>query len=273
MSRLCQCLRAIPGVPKRCGIAFLAWVVVAAYLPAFPLPDAAVAVKGAGCDQSRTRRYVVAAVICEDEYRAKETLPKFLKELATAEPLRPWILLGDEKKTSIPGLETIDQADLVVLFIRRATLPAVQLEGLRRYLSLGKPLVALRTSSHAFENWKEFDREVLGGNYRGHYGQTAEGTRIFGVPTAREHPVLRGLPEAFVSRGTLYRTSPLRPDATVLLEGQVVNHPPEPVAWVRQYGKAKVFYTSLGHPNDFENPAFRTLLANGVRWALEIPNP
>ena len=43
---------------------------------------------------------------------------------------------------------------------------------------------------------------------------------------------------------------------------------PEPVAWVSAGpGGGRVFYTSLGHPGDFEVPAFRTMLRNAVYWA------
>ncbi|MCP5519905.1 MAG: ThuA domain-containing protein, partial [Verrucomicrobiales bacterium] len=46
--------------------------------------------------------------------------------------------------------------------------------------------------------------------------------------------------------------------------------PAEPVAWTRLYGpkQARVFYTSLGHPDDFKEAGFRRLLLNGVLWAM-----
>ena len=45
----------------------------------------------------------------------------------------------------------------------------------------------------------------------------------------------------------------------------------EPVAWTRQYGQSRVFFTSLGHPGDFQSPAFCTLLINALHWAMEKP--
>jgi type 1 glutamine amidotransferase len=42
---------------------------------------------------------------------------------------------------------------------------------------------------------------------------------------------------------------------------------PEPVAWVNSSSKSRVFYTSLGHADDFKLPAFTRLLENGIRWA------
>jgi type 1 glutamine amidotransferase len=42
------------------------------------------------------------------------------------------------------------------------------------------------------------------------------------------------------------------------------------MAWTHDYNGARVFYT-LGHPQDFETPAFRQLLLNAVDWALKLP--
>jgi len=69
----------------------------------------------------------------------------------------------------IPELEAIEDADLLVLGIRRTTLPEAQLNRFKRYFRPGRAVVAVRTTSHAFENWKAWDPEVLGGNYHSHY--------------------------------------------------------------------------------------------------------
>jgi type 1 glutamine amidotransferase len=56
-----------------------------------------------------------------------------------------------------------------------------------------------------------------------------------------------------------------------LVIGSIPGRPEEPVAWVHAYGpkQARVFYTSLGHPDDFGQASFRRLLLNGLNWALE----
>lgn len=66
----------------------------------------------------------------------------------------------------------------------------------------------------------------------------------------------------------LYEVPPLRTGAEPLHLGTVTGHPPEPVAWtfVRADG-GRSFYTSLGVPADFQNPAFARLLRHGVLWA------
>ena len=167
-------------------------------------------------------------------------------------------------------------------------LPKQQLDALRRYLDAGKPLVALRTASHAFAamstyppgyqtpegraEWPEFDAEVLGGNYHGH-GSNEAGTDVANVAAAADHPILAGLkPERWHSPGSLYYTSPIAKDATLLQVG-AESGKTEPLTWVRQYKGGRVFYSGLGHWDDFEVPQFRRLLANAIFWAMDRPVP
>ena len=207
----------------------------------------------------------------EYEYHSKETLPEYAKELERQFDVQTTVLARpeDEKKHTISGLDALKDADLVVLYVRRMTLPEEELAQIKKYLEAGKPLVALRTSSHAFETWKEFDREVLGGNYKNHYGNKLK-TSVSIVPSAKESPLLTGV-SAFVSDGSLYKNTPLQPGAKPFLIGQVEGHAPEPVAWTHSFKANRVFYTSLGHPNDFKEESFRNLLRNGIAWALQRP--
>ena len=58
-----------------------------------------------------------------------------------------------------------------------------------------------------------------------------------------------------------------------LLIGTIPDKEPEPVAWTNQYKQARIFYTSLGHPDDFKNAPFRRMLINAVFWAMNKPIP
>jgi hypothetical protein len=76
--------------------------------------------------------------------------------------------------------------------------------------------------------------------------------------------------EKLIGAGSLYKVSPLEKGTAPLLIGAITGEPSEPVAWTHTYGakQARVFYTSLGHPDDFKNAEFRRLLLNGVAWAI-----
>lgn len=171
----------------------------------------------------------------------------------------------------LPGLENLERCDAMLLFTRRLTPSLQQLERIKRYCRGGRPIVALRTASHAFQNWLELDKEILGGDYQGHYGDTVP-THVEVAKGAEKHPVLAGF-APFVSSGSLYKNPKIAADTTVLLTGSIPSHS-EPVAWTRLNHGGRLVYCSLGHPNDFCQPAFRRFLVNALYWtARRDSNP
>jgi type 1 glutamine amidotransferase len=163
--------------------------------------------------------------------------------------------------------------------MRRRELPEAQLQGFKAYFEAGKPVVGVRTASHSFQNWLEFDKVVLGCNYGRHYGTGKDGEKtaitLFSKDAAA-HPILRGVVrdgESWQSTASLYRVTPLLEGTTPLLKGRWKTEPEEPVAWTNTHKGGRVFYTSLGHPDDFQDPHFRRLLLNGILWALDKPIP
>lgn len=211
----------------------------------------------------------IVLVSGEFEYNSAETLP-VLKTRLEAKLGAKCVYLArpaDPKAQTIAGLEALDTADLAIIFIRRMTLPDEQLAHFKKFAASGKPIIGLRTASHAFENWKEWDREVLGGNYQNHHNNKLA-TTVRVAAEAAEHPILKGVAKEFSSPGSLYRNSPLPDGSNVLLMGSVEGKPAEPVAWTHSYQGAPVFYTSLGHPAEFGTESFDRLVLNAVQWAL-----
>jgi type 1 glutamine amidotransferase/nicotinamidase-related amidase len=219
-------------------------------------------------------------VIHEKEYETDRTVPAFAEaELVQRFGWRCTYLMGDGLH-NIPGLEVLEDADLLFVSVRRQVLPTDDLAHIHAYCESGKPVVGIRTASHAFasrkgdtpegaEEWPEFDPEILGGNYHNHHGNSLIATARV-IDGARAHTILDGInTDTFETGGSLYKTSPLADTATSLIMGRVDGHPPEPVAWtnINRYG-GRVFYTSLGHVDDFVNPDFRRLLVNGIVWTL-----
>jgi type 1 glutamine amidotransferase len=143
-------------------------------------------------------------------------------------------------------------------------------------------LIGLRTACHAFDTrgsapqdyaeWPKFDPEVLGGNYNNHYGSGPKCT-VTPASDAQGHAILAGVKLPFTSDGSLYRVSPLASSTKPLLIGTIPDKEPEPVAWTNSYKQSRVFFTSLGHADDFKHPAFRRLLLNAVFWAMDRPLP
>ena len=229
----------------------------------------------------------VVFISAESEYGAAESLPGFAHELETKYGMCCEILQGStekkgENRNYIPGMEALADADLAVLFVRRRALPAADMKYFRDYIESGKPLIGLRTASHAFDTrgnapkgygeWPDLDPTVLGGNYHGHHGSGPTCT-VTPADGAKKHPILAGVKLPLASSGSLYEVRPLGKRTKQLLIGSIPDKESEPVAWTNKYGKSRVFYTSLGHPDDFKNGDFRRMLTNSVFWAMKKPVP
>jgi len=194
-----------------------------------------------------------------DSHRSLDGYEDYLQEQFPIQTMRAFA----PDKRRLPGWEQLADCDAVLVFARRLEIEGEPLAAIQEYCRQGRPLVGVRTASHAFQNWLEFDKEILGGNYRGHYDEGPE-CRIHVVAENAGHPVLAGF-ATYASEGSLYGNTGVADDATVLLEGSIPGHS-EPIAWTRKQNGGRVFYTSLGHPDDFAQPAFRRLLANGLLW-------
>lgn len=239
---------------------------------------------------AETGRPHVVFVTGDDEYRSEITMPMIASILEAKHGMRTTVLYAKptpQTKTNIEGLEALKTADLAVFFLRFRALPDDQLKIILQYTRSGKPLVGLRTTTHAFlypeghkhENLNDgFGIDVFGQKWITHHGHQSS-TDVSIVPTQSEHPILRGIERSFHGSSWLYVVAPLRGDCVPLLMGRTVNprngidHGPQPVAWTKTYQGARVFFTTLGHPEDFALPSARRLLINGIYWALgkEVP--
>jgi type 1 glutamine amidotransferase len=195
------------------------------------------------------------------EYESQASLQPFQAWLSATYDVSitaSWVSDGAQ---DLPEIEKIAETDLLLVFCRRLKLPEAQMALVRAHWEAGKPVVGLRTASHAFsrEENETFDRKVLGGNYNGHYGATP-----VAVKNVADHPVLEGV-EPFTS-GKLYKAGPLADSATLLQTGTSEGDKTESLTWVNSYKGARCFYSSAGIPDDFADDNFRRLLVNAIFW-------
>jgi type 1 glutamine amidotransferase len=269
------------------------------------------------------KRPRIAILTAESEYRANQTLPEFARELMLKKNLHCDFALGipimaDAKEDAAPevkaeyaaygmpidangktfpptrhnleNLQILEDADLAVFFIRRRALEPEKMQAIKRFVASGRPLIGIRTASHAFDakgnvprsggnivaatekvskllaQWPEFDAEVWGGNYQGHYGHLQTGTDFSIVPGMENHPLLKDV-KPFTTPNWLYRNRPLRSgNAVVLMLGSNPGVPLEPVVWINN---DRAIYTSLGHWDDWKQESFRNLMLNSVEYLLK----
>ncbi|MBI3694014.1 MAG: ThuA domain-containing protein [Acidobacteria bacterium] len=226
----------------------------------------------------------VVFVTGDDEYRSEYSMPMIARILETRHGMRTSVAYArptPQAKNNIEGLAALKTADLAVFFLRWRELPDDQMKLILDYLESGKPIVGLRTATHSFlypkghryEGWNQgFGLEVFGQRWIRHHGATSS-TDVSVIPEWDGHPILRGVERSFHARSWLYVVEPLQGACVPLLEGRAVNPggldlSPQPVAWTKFYKGARVFFTTLGHPEDFRVPSVRRLLVNGIYWAL-----
>ena len=201
------------------------------------------------------------------EYNSNDSLAGFKKLLEEKYHCQCTLNVVEEKGTKLPGIEGLETADVAIFFTRRVSLSDDQLARIKAFIKARKGVVGVRTASHGFQTWLEFDPQVLGGSYNNHYGKDAT-AEISIDEKAKAHPILAGI-KSFSTTGKLYKNPKLADDATLLLRAKTESYS-EPVAWSREAKageRGRVFYTSLGTPEDFKNEQFRQMLANAVMWA------
>ena len=207
-------------------------------------------------------KLIVVLISGSAEYKSDESLAAFQKHLEANYPIECKRAFSTSE-TNIPGLDALESCDVALFFTRRLLPPKEQLEQIKKYVQVGKPIVAIRTASHGFQNWLEMDKEILGGNYQGHYkeGPMCE---VKTTKSGLTHPILEGV-KPFTSPGSLYKNPDLTSKVDVLLTGSIPDQS-EPVAWVGPNKERRIFYTSLGHPKDFADPNYVRMLTNAIYW-------
>ncbi len=255
----------------------------------------------------------------DDEYRSEEALPQLAKILSKHHGFKCTVLfpidpadgtIKPDHQTNIPGTEALKTADLAILGLRFRNLPDEQMQPFVDYIEVGKPVIGLRTSTHAFnipkghkfekygwtyggDDYKSgFGKQVLGETWVSHWGHHAvEGTRGILASDAKSHPILRGIKDGDIFGTTdVYEVKlPLPGDSLPLVLGQVTatlkddsppvegkkNNPMMPVAWTKSYksesGKtARVFTTTMGASEDLLWEGTRRLIINASYWCLSL---
>ena len=276
--------------------------------------DPAVVLEGkAGIGQGKH----VVLISGDQEYRSEEAIPQLAKLLATRHGFKCTVLFTLDKDgtinptvNDIPGLAALRSADLMVIFTRFLDLPDEQMQFVADYVAAGKPVVGLRTSTHAFnipdkkafarfgngstvKGWEGgFGRRVLGEKWVNHHGAHGkEGTRGLPAPGQESHPILRGFKpgEIFGTTDVYTVTLPLSEGSVPLVLGQVTetldpaskpvagkkNDPMMPVAWTRTYHPAedvagRAFTTTMGASEDLQWEGTRRMIVNGCFWAAGL---
>ncbi len=222
----------------------------------------------------------VVLIAGDEEYRSEEMLPQLAKILAKRHGFKCTVVfslndkgeIDPESRSLQPGLEALKTADLCVMMLRFRGWPDAAMKHFADYYLSGKPIIGLRTSTHAFDyptdsqsayrrfGWNSrewpggFGKQVLGETWVSHWGN--HGSQATRGVAAASHPILRGVRDVFGTTD-VYEAAPPS-DAQVLMSGEVVagmiaagpaatgakktasgvaqelNRPMMPIVWVRE---------------------------------------
>lgn len=203
----------------------------------------------------------IVLVAGDDEYRSEEALPMLGKILSVHHGFKCTVLFPINPETgeiqpnyqkNIPGLEKLNDADLMIMGLRFRDLPDEQMKHIDTYIQSGKPIVGLRTSTHAFnirssdtykkyswrsnvEGWNGgFGKQVLGETWVAHHGaHNKESTLGIIADDAKDHPIARGIkPKTIWGPSDVYTINlPLPGDSKPIVMGAVLTgmNPDDPI--------------------------------------------
>jgi hypothetical protein len=261
----------------------------------------------------------VVLIAGDEEYRSEESMPMFGKLLAEKHGFTCTVLfsinpktgeIDPNEQTNIPGMEALDSADFVILATRFRELPDKDMKHFVDYIEAGKPILGLRTATHAFaynrdksspyakwsfdsKEWPGgFGKQIFGETWVNHHGDHgSQSTHAIAEEINRSHPLLRGVSDVW-GPTDVYAVDPLPADAKVLMRGQVLsgmtpeseavkgpkNDPMMPVIWLRDRttpeGKNQcVICTTMGAAVDFVHPGLRRFVVNATYWGANIKIP
>lgn len=258
----------------------------------------------------------IVLVSGDDEYRSEEALPMLGKILAVRHGFKCTVLFAIDPKdgtivpthqTNIPGLEALKTADMMIIATRFRELPDAQMQHVVDFTNSGKPILGLRTATHAFAYSRNKDskfakysfnakdggwgKQVLGETWVSHHGKhKKESCRGIINQKSSKHPILRGVEDVW-GQSDVYGIRSLPKGSKVLMHGQVLvgmnpddkplegekNNPMMPLVWVRKYTgetgkKSTIINTTMGASIDFECEDLRRLVVNGCYYALGLKN-
>lgn len=254
----------------------------------------------------------VVLVSGDEEYRSEEVMPMLAKILSQKHGFKCTVVfamgpdgaeyIDSNNQKGLRGLAALESADLMIIATRFRQPSEDQAQYVTNFLNAGKPVIGLRTATHAFNGggkfgdkigFGEFGRKVLGEEWVSHHGHhKVEGARSVVEPGAEKHAILNGVAEIFAP-SDVYGVTHLTDVDTILLRGAITetleptskaltddmrNNPMQPLAWIHPYtapnGTAgKSFCTTAGAAVDCVDEDLRRLIVNAAYFLMDIPVP
>ncbi len=243
----------------------------------------------------------VVLVAGDEEYRTEETMPMLGKILSQKHGFRCTVIFSHSEDGSyidpnnqqgLRGLKTLDDADLMIIGTRFRRPNEQEASHVTKFLDAGKPIIGIRTSTHAFNGdgsfgdkipFSQFGRQVLGEQWVSHHGgHKRQGARGVIEPGKDGHPILNSVTDVF-GPSDVYGVIHLTDADNILMRAAVTesldpkskniegekNDPMQPFAWLHPYissagTKGTSFCTTGGASVDLLNEDLRRMIVNAA---------
>ncbi len=250
----------------------------------------------------------------DEEYRSEEAMPALGKILSQRHGFRCTVLFSQDadgtinpnNQTNVPGMHHLPGADLVINSFRFRELPDADMKHFVDYLDSGKPMIVIRTATHAFHYtrnkqspYAKYGFAAAGGGFGGvtvgetwtyHHGDHGkEATRALVDGQNRKHPILKSVHDVFGPTDVYGVNEDFPSDAKVLLWGvTLVGMKPDdapqlkkaimPLAWLRdvksESGKtSRILCSTIGASIDFASEDLRRFAINACFDLTGLPVP
>ena len=255
----------------------------------------------------------IVLIAGDEEYRSEETMPMLAKIFSRKNGFRCTVLfsfgpdgasyIDPNNQQGLRGLDALDAADLMIIGTRFRHPREDQARHILNYLNTGRPVIGIRTATHAFRgdgnfgslSYNEFGRKILGEEWVNHHGHhKQEGARGVVEKDNADHPVLNRVRDVFTP-SDVYGVIHLTDEDQILLRGAVTesldpqssirenddrNNPMQPLAWLHTYdrpdgtGTGRAFCTTAGASIDFVSEDLRRLIVNAAYFLTdqEVPS-
>ncbi len=243
----------------------------------------------------------IVLVAGDEEYRTEESMPMLGKILSQKHGFKCTVLfslspdgsyIDANNSQGVRGWEALDNADLMIIGTRFRKPDAQSAKHIVSFLNAGKPIIGIRTSTHAFQGkedfggltYDDFGLKILGEQWVSHHGKhKVQGARGIPVAGKTSHPILNSVKNIFCP-SDVYGVIHLTDADQILMRAAVTesldpsspkidgekNNPLQPFAWIHTYqrpngsGQGTSFCTTGGASVDFVNEDLRRMIVNAA---------
>jgi type 1 glutamine amidotransferase len=173
--------------------------------------------------------------------------------------------------------------DAIIFANTTGDLPLPDKEAFLNWIKSGKGFVGMHSATDTFPGFPGYT-EMIGGHFKTHGPQV----KVDIINQDQECPICKHLPANWEVFDEIYQMKDFdrsKVHGLLTLDKHPNNKTPGdyPIAWCKEYGKGRVFYTSLGHREDVWDPnwpdrknskevaeQYQQHILNGIKWALGL---